>query len=786
MVTSEYMDLLRREVMDLYQVRLEEASAMQLHNALSSVVMSTIAEDWGASHAACEKQRRAYYFSAEYLMGRAIFNNLHCLGILKEISAMLKTAGLELNSLEEAEDAALGNGGLGRLAACFLDSAATHDIPLDGYGLRYRYGLFRQSIRDGYQHEQADDWQRYGDPWSRRRDACAVAVSFKDQTVRAVPYDMPIIGYGTRHIGTLRIWQSEPLEAFDFSAFNDQQYEQAVQEKNLVENITRVLYPNDSTFAGKQLRLKQQYFLSSASLQDILRTYRQAHNGDLSNIAGDLAIQLNDTHPVVSIPELIRLLMLEGFDFDAAFLAARDIFGYTNHTVMAEALEKWDVELFKSVIPDIFDIIYRINERFCGELMQQGHSAIHTVSIIQGGLLHMANLAVYGSHCVNGVSEIHSKILQTSVLKEFYAIFPERFTSVTNGVTQRRWLGLCNPGLANFINDRIGNGWEKEFSEIARLKEHISDEDVRQFNAIKHENKQRLCAHIEKAEGVSLPAEFLFDVQVKRMHEYKRQLLNAFGIMDIYFGLKERRITDFHPTVFLFGAKAAPGYFLAKTIIKYINEVAALVNNDPAVNGKLRVLFVANYNCSYAELIIPAADVSEQISTAGTEGSGTGNMKFMMNGAVTLGTMDGANIEIFEEAGLENNYRFGKTVEELNALQSTYKAVDVYNREPRVKKVLDTLQDSTFACSKTGIFKGLLDNLLYGYSYGVADPYFVLEELIPYVERKLEINRDYANRIAFGRKCLHNVACSGKFSSDRMLSDYAENIWHIAPVCQQR
>ncbi len=782
MKKTDYIDQLQNTLIDMYQADLQSATPAQLHNALSTVVMYSIAENWNKSKAIHANHRRAYYFSAEFLMGRAVFNNLHCLGILTEIKHALAEKGIDMNALEEAEDAALGNGGLGRLAACFLDSAATHSIPLDGYGLRYRYGLFRQSFKDGFQHEDADDWQKFGDPWSRRRDNLAITIAFGGQTFRAVPYDMPIIGFGTNNIGTLRLWQSEPVEAFDFSAFNDQHYEQAVMVKNAVENITNVLYPNDSTYAGKQLRLKQQYFLSSASLQDIIKTYKSAHGGTIRDFSANIAIQLNDTHPVVSIPELMRLFMLEGMDFDTAFDETQKVFSYTNHTVMSEALEKWDVDLFKSVLPEIFDIIYRINARFCGELMHRNYQDIHLVSIIQGGVIHMASLAVYGSHHVNGVSEVHSSILQKNVLKNYYSIFPERFTSVTNGVTQRRWLGLCNQNLAAFITRRIGPGWETQLSNIAELRAFDSEKDISELNAIKYANKLRLCEHAQKITGVELPPDFIFDVQVKRMHEYKRQLLNIFGVMDIYFGLKDGRIKDFFPTVFLFGAKAAPGYFTTKTIIKYINEASLLINNDPAVNDKMRILFVPNYNCSLAELIIPAADISEQISSAGTEGSGTGNMKFMMNGAVTLGTMDGSNIEIFEEAGLENNYKFGKTVDELTALRQAYVPRSLYENEPRINRILDTLIDDTFACNKTGLFQDLFNGLVNGYGYNGADPYFVLLELLPYVEKKLEINRDYQDRVAFGRKCLANIAASSKFSSDRMLLDYCKNIWHISSV----
>ena len=776
----DWMEEVARQLKSDCQVTLAEATVPQLHTALSDVVMRAIADNWYESRHAHDKGRRAYYFSAEYLMGRMVYNNLYALGILERVREAFANAGLDLACLEDIEDAALGNGGLGRLAACFLDSAATLDLPLDGYGIRYKYGLFKQSFRDGWQVESADDWQRQGDPWSRRRDTHAVSVRFAGQTVRAVPYDMPILGYHTSNIGTLRLWQAEPLEEFDFAAFNEQQYALAVQEKNAVEDITRVLYPNDSTVEGKKLRLKQQYFLSSASLQDILYNFRRDHGEDLTLLKEYVAIQLNDTHTTVSIPELIRLLMESGLDFDQAFDTASQVFSYTNHTIMAEALEKWDVGLFQSVLPEIFDIIYRINAKFCGELMQKGFPRIGEVSIIQGNLIHMANLAVYCGRYVNGVARIHTDILKNQVLKDFYGLYPERFQNKTNGITQRRWLGLCNPELADFITQRIGDGWETDLCRLQELKNNMADGDIAAFQAVKLEKKRQLSRFVEKHDGVTLPPEFLFDVQVKRMHEYKRQLLNAFAIMDLYFGLKEGSIQNFTPTAFLFGAKAAPGYVRAKTIIKYINDIADLINHDPDMQDRMRVVFVANYNCSYAERIIPAADVSEQISPAGTEASGTGNMKLMLNGAVTLGTYDGATVEIVEEAGAQNNYIFGKTVAELNAIRPTYQPREIYDREPRVKRVLDTLIDGTVP--QMPAYRELYDSLLNGASWHGADQYFVLLELLPYIQRKLDANRDYQDRLAFGRKCLMNVASAGKFSSDRTIAQYAQEIWHITKL----
>ena len=762
------------------QVSLEDAGVQQIHAALTSVVMSKIASGWYKCRHIHQGHRSAYYLSCEYLTGRLVYNNLYNLGILNDVKTAFEKRGLDINMFEEIEDCALGNGGLGRLAACFLDSAATLDLPLDGYGLRYKYGLFKQSWRDGFQNESADDWLRFGDPWSRRRDSHEVKVVFADRTVRAVAYDMPVIGYKTGNIGTLRLWQSEAVEDFNFSLFNEQEYALAVREKNSVEDITRVLYPNDTTRAGKKLRLRQQYFLSSASLQDILFRFKR-ENKPIRAFPEYVAIQLNDTHPTVSIPELVRLLMNEGLDFDESFDMTRRVFAYTNHTVMQEALEKWDVDLFKELLPEIFDIIYRINCRLCAEIMQKGMDC-SCYSIIQGTRIHMAHLAVYGSHAVNGVAKIHSEILKNDVLKNWYVLTPEKFQNKTNGITQRRWLGLCNPGLAAYITERVGEGWLTNLDLLEGLKQHLSEADIVSFNAIKRENKQRLSAYIEKKEGVLLPPDFVFDVQIKRMHEYKRQLMNILAILDIYYRIKDGTLKDFPSTAFIFGAKAAPGYIIAKSVIKFINEAAAMINADPAVNDRMRVVFVQNYNCSYAEKLIPAADISEQISPAGTEASGTGNMKLMLNGAVTLGTYDGANIEIVQAAGEENNYIFGSSVDQLNALRPHYNPRAIYEAEPRVKRVLDTLINGTLQDGGTGVFRSLFDSLVNGNGWQKPDYYFVLYELLPYIDRKLDAIYDAADKISFGKKCLLNIAAAGYFSSDRTIREYAADIWNITPL----
>ena len=756
-----------------YDVSLQEATAQELHEALGEAVMMAISDNWKTSKSARLQQRKAYYFSAEYLIGRLVYSNLYNLGILDEMKQLFAAKGVDLSILEEVEDAALGNGGLGRLAACFLDSAASCDIPLSGYGLRYKFGLFKQSFDEqGGQKENADDWSKYGDPWSYRRYNHTVKVKFPDHTVLAVPYDVPIIGYGTNNINTLRLWQCEAEEELDFSAFNDQDYLRALAQKNKAEDITRVLYPNDSTWEGKRLRIKQQYVLSSASLQDMLRTFKNAHGNDLSRFADYYTVQLNDTHPAMSIPELIRLLMNEGMDFEQSFSIAQRTFSYTNHTVMSEALEKWPLDLLSSVVPEIVDIIRRIDDK-----LKREHPGLF---VIKDNTAHMANLSVYVGSYVNGVAEIHSQILKDDLFHDWYQVFPERFQNKTNGVTPRRWMGLCNPELTQLLKYRIGGDFLKDLDKLANLKPMIDDDLVRQFNAVKREKKEQLCKVIAEKEGVQLNPDFIFDVQVKRLHEYKRQLMNALSIVDIYFRLKNGELPDFQPTAFIFGAKSAPGYARAKAIIRYINRIARMINNDPQVADKLKVVFVQNYNCSYAEHIIPAADISEQISPAGTEASGTGNMKLMINGALTLGTLDGANVEIAQEAGMENEYIFGHTVQQINSSKDSYYARGIYDSDAHLHRAIDTLVDGTVPTddAQRELYHALLD----GTNWHKADHYFVLLDYSSYMDAKLRANREYADRLAFGRKCLENVASGSKFSSDRTIRQYANEIWHIKPV----
>ncbi|MBO5079182.1 MAG: glycogen/starch/alpha-glucan phosphorylase [Oscillospiraceae bacterium] len=756
-----------------HDVSLTEASAQELHEALGQAVMMAISENWNSAKRIRMHHRKAYYFSAEYLIGRLVYSNMYNMGILEEMKKLFADRGVDLSILEDIEDAALGNGGLGRLAACFLDSAASTNIPLSGYGLRYRFGLFKQKFdQNGSQVEAADDWAKYGDPWSYRRYNHTVKVSFPDHTVLAVPYDVPVIGYGTNNVGTLRLWQCEAEEELDFNAFNDQDYLRALTQKNKAEDITRVLYPNDSTWEGKRLRIKQQYVLSSASLQDMLRTYKSSHGNDLSHFADYYAVQLNDTHPAMSIPELIRLLMAEGMTFENSFDIAQKTFSYTNHTVMGEALEKWNLDLLRSVVPEIVDIILRIDEK-----LKREHPNLF---IVRDNTAHMANLSVYVGTYVNGVAEIHSQILKDDLFRQWYEVFPERFQNKTNGVTPRRWMGLCNPELTQMIKYRIGGDFLNDLDRISELKPMIDDDMVRQFNSIKRQKKEQLCKVLQKQEGISLNPDFIFDVQVKRLHEYKRQLLNALSIVDIYFRLKQGELPDFQPTVYLFGAKSAPGYARAKAIIRYINRIAFMINNDPEVADKLKVIFVQNYNCSYAEHIIPAADISEQISPAGTEASGTGNMKLMLNGAVTLGTLDGANVEIVKEAGMENNYIFGATVEDINACKDSYYPRGIYDSDAHLRRAIDTLVDGTVPTDddQRELYHALLD----GTGWHKADHYYLLLDYASYMEAKLRANADYADRIAFGRKCLMNVASGAKFSSDRTIRQYADEIWHTKPI----
>lgn len=765
-----------------------QAEVHNLHNALGEAVMAEILPHWNSCRQAHLQNRRVCYFSMEFLMGRAVYNNLYCLGLLDEMEQAMQKAGTSLSVFEEIEDAALGNGGLGRLAACFLDSAAACSLPVDGYGIRYRYGLFKQGFANGRQTETGDDWSRFGDPWSIRKDAEAVLISYRDQQVRAVPYDMPVIGYAENgkepHIGTLRLWQAEPVHAFDFDTFNAQDYLTASAETISAEDISRCLYPNDDTRAGKALRLKQQYFFCAASLADCIKKHK-AQFGTLDSLPEHLAVQLNDTHPVISIPELIRLLKLEGYSFEQALSMAKQIFSYTNHTIMQEALEKWDCDLVEELLPEIYSIMLQISEQFLTELYANEHAKeqIESLRIIKNGQVHMANLAMYAGRYVNGVAAIHTELLKTTVLKDWYDLAPEKFQNKTNGITQRRWLGVCNPELTALFSELAGSRhFLTELTDLQSLSHYADDAAViEKFRAVKQEKKRQLVAYIQKAEGVSIDPESCFDIQIKRLHEYKRQLLNAFSILWIYYGIKDGTIQNFTPTTFLFGAKSAPGYRRAKAIIKYINEIAKLIDNDPDVRGLMKVHFVTNYNVSYAEKLVAACDISEQISTAGTEASGTGNMKMMLNGAVTLGTLDGANIEIVDAAGKENNYIFGATVEELEKLEN-YCSRSVMSKNPMTARVVRSLIDGTVSDDGTGEFRELYFALLDGASWHQPDHYYLLLDLPDYVETKLKALSDYRDADSFAQKQWRNACAAGPFSSDRTIRQYAEECWHISPV----
>ncbi len=766
---------------------IKSATPQQIHNALGDTIMEMFAEQWDNAREEHLSKRRAAYLSMEFLVGRAVYNNLLVLGIYDDVNDVFKKLGLDLADLEEIEDAALGNGGLGRLAACFLDSAASLSLPLDGYGIRYKYGLFKQSIVDGFQKEDIDDWTKYGDPWSERCDADTVLIEYNGQTVKAVPYDMPIFGCKTENVGTLRLWQAEPVKEFDFDTFNKQDYLEASKEKIYAEDISRVLYPNDDTDEGKKLRLKQQYFFSCASLTDILRKHK-ARFGTLENLAEYVTVQLNDTHPVISIPELIRQLVdNEGWTFAKALDTAKKVFNYTNHTVMQEALEKWRTDLVDDVLPRIFSIIIQINEELIAEMYAGGvqRDKIDRIKIIKGDLIHMADMACYASSHINGVAEIHTQILKDTVLADWFSLAPDKFRNETNGITQRRWLALCNRELSALITELLGSDeWMTDLDKLKELVKYADDDEILQrFIDIKQAKKTQLADFIKAHDGIDIDDSHIFDIQIKRLHEYKRQLLNAFSILWIYYGIKDGSITDFAPTTFIFGAKSAPGYRRAKAIIKYINEIARIVSTDEQTKDILNVVFVQNYNVSYAEKLVAGADVSEQISTAGTEASGTGNMKLMLNGAVTLGTYDGANIEIVQEAGEENNYIFGAKVEDLEKIVPEYDSRAVFASDPMIKRVVSSLIDGTVSDGGSGDFRELYTALLDGASWHTPDHYYLLGDIRDYVETKLRCLNDFkSDRLAFARKQWLNMCNAGKFSSDRTIADYAANIWEIHSV----
>ncbi len=768
---------------------ISEATEFEVYRALGQAIMEDIAEDWYETNKLYSQKKQAYYFSAEFLMGRALGNNLINLGVLDEVKEVLTELGIDYNKVEDAEeDSALGNGGLGRLAACFLDSLATLNLPGHGYGIRYRNGIFNQSFKDGYQVEKPETWLKYGDVWSVMRPADEVIVSFGDGSVRAVPYDMPIIGYGTRNINTLRLWEAKSLVDLDLGKFNQQDYLHATQDKTRAEDISRVLYPNDSTDEGKKLRLKQQYFFVSASLQDILRKYKRIHGTNFDEFPSYVAIQLNDTHPVIAIPELMRLFVdLEGLSWEKAWSIVEKTFSYTNHTILAEALEKWWVGLYEQVVPRVYQITQGINNQlrgFLAERFPNDPARQDRMSIIQGNMIHMAWLAIYGTHATNGVAALHTEILKHKELKDWYELYPERFLNKTNGITQRRWLLQSNPELSALITELIGNEWITDLSQLKKLEAYVDDEEVlKRLLSIKHAKKIELVKYLREVQGIEVNPNSIFDIQIKRLHEYKRQLLNIFHVIGLYNKLKLNPSMSFQPVTYIYGAKAAPGYLVAKGIIRLINEVAQVINKDPETNGKLRIVFVENYRVSVAQKLFPAADISEQISTAGKEASGTGNMKFMLNGALTIGTLDGANVEIVEEAGEENNFIFGLKVNEIEEMRAKgYDPHVPYNSVEGLKKIVDSLIDGTFNDLGTGIYGTIHRSLMENAPWHQADQYFVLEDFEAYRNAQKKINVAYRDRLGWAKKQLMNIANAGKFSSDRTIKEYADEIWFIEPA----
>ncbi len=790
-----------------YGKDIAHANSHDLYDAVAACTREMITSNWMATRAEYEKKpvKQLYYFSAEFLMGRALSNNLINLKIKDAVKEVLNGMNIDYNLVEDQEpDAGLGNGGLGRLASCFLDSLATLDYPGHGYGIRYEYGMFEQHIEDGYQVEYPDNWLRHRDPWEIKRSDLAVTVKFggniaygttpdgqprfyleNAEEVIATPYDMPIIGYDTNTVNTLRLWEATSPNGFDLQLFNSMDYNRAVEKQNSAENISRVLYPNDNGPSGKALRLKQQYFFSSASLQDLVHHFVANFGPDFKKFPDYHVIQLNDTHPVVAIPELMRILIDEyGIGWDEAWSIVQKTFAYTNHTILAEALEKWPIEIFQGLLPRIYQIVEEINRRFIEDLRQKypdDYEKHNRMSIIGGGKVRMAWLAIHAAFSVNGVAALHTELLKTQELKDWSALYPEKFNNKTNGVTQRRWLLNANPALAEFITKRIGHGWEKDLTKLKGLEKFIDDEEtLNELITIKQDNKQALADYLKHKQNDFLDPDSIYDVQVKRLHEYKRQFLNVLHIMYLYNRLVEDPNFDPPARTFIFGAKAASGYRRAKAIIKLINTVADRVNNDRRVRGKLRVVFVENYCVTAAEKIYPAADVSEQISTAGYEASGTSNMKFMINGALTLGTMDGANIEIFEEAGKENGFIFGLSSDQIIKMEAdhSYKPSEYLARNPQLAKVVEQLVDGTYDPTHQ-IFKELHDSLVYGVEGQRPDVFYVLADFNSYCKAQEEIAAQYKDKKGWARKTLINIANSGKFSSDRTIEDYVRDIWKL-------
>ena len=811
-------ELFKRSVLynvkTLYRKTLEEATEQQIFQAVSYAIKDDIVDHWLETQKAYEKEdpKTVYYLSMEFLMGRALGNNMINLQAYDEIKAALKELGLNINVVEDQEpDAALGNGGLGRLAACFLDSLATLGYPAYGCGIRYRYGMFKQEIRDGYQVEVPDVWLADGNPFELRRPEYAKEVKFGGyvnvhvdekgrsnfvqegyQSVKAIPYDMPIVGYGNGIVNTLRIWDAQPVECFQLDSFDKGDYQKAVEQENLAKNIVEVLYPNDNHYAGKELRLKQQYFFISASVQEAVEKYMRTHK-DIRKFHEKVTFQLNDTHPTVAIAELMRILMDEHYlTWDEAWEVTTKTCAYTNHTIMAEALEKWPIELFSRLLPRIYQIVEEINRRFVARIQEkygadQGlcQEKIRKMAIVYDGQVKMAHLAIAAGYSVNGVARLHTEILKNQELKDFYEMMPEKFNNKTNGITQRRFLLHGNPLLAKWVTEHVGDDWITDLPKINKLKVYADDEKAQQeFMNIKYRNKVRLAEYIREHNGIDVDPRSIFDVQVKRLHEYKRQLLNILHVMYLYNEIKEHPDMDFYPRTFIFGAKAAAGYKNAKLTIKLINSVADVVNNDPAINGKIKVVFIENYRVSNAEMIFAAADVSEQISTASKEASGTGNMKFMLNGALTIGTMDGANVEIVEEVGEENAFIFGLSSDEVIRYENFggYNPMEIFNNDPDVRKVLMQLINGTYAPYDPELFRPLYNSLLNTQSTSKADTYFILKDFKSYAEAQKKVEAAYKDEAGWAKSAILNVACSGKFTSDRTIQQYVDEIWHLDKV----
>lgn len=764
--------------------KINQCNSKEKYTALAKTIMVDIVPKWIESENKFSDKKKAYYFSAEFLMGRALSNNLINMEYKKQVEELLEEIGVDYSDIEDAEsDAGLGNGGLGRLAACFLDSAATLDYHLMGYGIRYQYGIFNQSFVDGFQVEKGDNWLEYGEPWSIRKDSEKVVVSFSDGDVLAVPYDTPIIGYGGNTINTLRLWQSEAIEMFNFKEFNNQNYDMSVKDKNNAELISRVLYPNDSNDEGKKLRLKQQYFFVSASIQDLLNKHLNKY-GNFDKFAELHAIQLNDTHPAVAIPELMRILINNhNMNWDMAWDIVIKTFSYTNHTILKEALEVWSADLYRYLLPNVYEMIEKINSYLIKDFEQKGfkREEIYEYEIIHNNQIRMAWLSIYGTHSTNGVAQLHSDLLADRELNNWYKVYPERFNNKTNGITQRRWLLQSNPELSDLITELLeSNAWITNLDELKKLEQWADDEKVlTRFLDIKQTKKNQLVDFIKEKEGILIDPHSIFDIQIKRLHEYKRQLLNAFQILDLYFRLKEDPNLDIENRTFIFGAKAAPGYVRAKGIIKFINDIKLLINNDADINGKIKIVFATNYGVTYGEKLFPAADISEQISTAGKEASGTGNMKFMLNGAPTIGTLDGANVEIVEEAGEVNNFIFGLKVEEIVEIDHSYNPRHYYENVKGLKRVVDTLIDGTFSDNGTGMYKELYDSLLNGAHWHKPDVYYLMKDFDSYREAQERVNGAFKDRLGWAKKCWMNISNAGKFSSDRTIEQYAKEIWGI-------